>query len=126
MLLFIVFAAIIVVVKSRMTEEQREIILRCHNDARSRAIRGELKNKDGIFMPHGENMPEMMIWGKTQEIGCGIAPYNKRPSNAFLFVCHYWPPGNVENELIYELGESCEDESDCDDGKCLKESGLCR
>ncbi|KAL4001974.1 Cysteine-rich secretory family protein [Acanthocheilonema viteae] len=59
MLLFIVFAAIIVVVESQMTEEQREIILRCHNDARSRAIRGELKNKDGIFMPHGRNMLEM-------------------------------------------------------------------
>ncbi|KAL4001983.1 Cysteine-rich secretory family protein [Acanthocheilonema viteae] len=66
MLLFIVFAAIIVVVESQMTEEQREIILRCHNDARSRAIRGELKNKDGIFMPHGRNMLEMR-WNSELE-----------------------------------------------------------
>ncbi|VBB34755.1 unnamed protein product, partial [Acanthocheilonema viteae] len=66
-----------------------------------------------------------MAWGKTHKIGCGSAlHYNY--GHKINVVCHYLPRGNVENELIYELGEPCKDHSDCDIGKCLKESGLCR
>ncbi|KAL4001991.1 Cysteine-rich secretory family protein [Acanthocheilonema viteae] len=67
-----------------------------------------------------------MAWGKTHEIGCGIAVNMERFGRSAVFVCLYKPCGKKKNELIYELGAPCKDDSDCDDGKCLKESGLCR
>ncbi|KAL4001981.1 Cysteine-rich secretory family protein [Acanthocheilonema viteae] len=67
-----------------------------------------------------------MAWGKTHKIGCGIAVNMKPSRRSAVFVCLYKPCGRVENELIYELGAPCKDDRDCDDGKCLKESGLCR
>lgn len=33
--------------------------------------------------------------------------------------------GNMNNELIYELGKPCGNDSDCSTGRCSKKSGLC-
>ncbi|VBB34461.1 unnamed protein product, partial [Acanthocheilonema viteae] len=64
-----------------------------------------------------------MAWGKTREIGCGIASHC-HDNHAFHVICHYKPRGNIPNELIYELGEPCQ--GDCDGGECLGDTGLCR
>ncbi|VDM23159.1 unnamed protein product [Wuchereria bancrofti] len=65
-----------------------------------------------------------MAWGKTHEIGCGIAT-TCEGGRLLITVCHYSPRGNWLKHLIYELGEPCKKDSDCDTEKCSKESGLC-
>ncbi|KAL4001984.1 Cysteine-rich secretory family protein [Acanthocheilonema viteae] len=67
-----------------------------------------------------------MAWGKTHEIGCGTVVNMERFGRSAVFVCLYMRCGKKKNELIYELGAPCKDDSDCDDGECLEESGLCR
>ncbi|KAK6100517.1 Cysteine-rich secretory family protein [Brugia pahangi] len=66
-----------------------------------------------------------MAWGKTHKIGCGIVT-NCDGGHTLIVVCHYSPAGNVLTELIYELGQPCRMDSDCNTKKCSKESGLCR
>ncbi|EFO12593.1 hypothetical protein LOAG_15941 [Loa loa] len=65
-----------------------------------------------------------MAWGKTYKIGCGIAT-NCNGGTRLMVVCHYWPAENILNELIYEPGEPCNNNSDCHTRKCLHEFGLC-
>ncbi|VIO90427.1 venom allergen antigen-like protein 1, putative [Brugia malayi] len=66
-----------------------------------------------------------MAWGKTHKIGCGIAT-NCDGGRTLIAICHYSPAGNMLKELIYELGEPCKTDSDCNTKKCAKKSGLCR
>ncbi|VDM15067.1 unnamed protein product [Wuchereria bancrofti] len=66
-----------------------------------------------------------MAWGKTHKIGCGIVT-NCAGGHTLIVVCHYSPVGNVLTELIYELGQPCRTDNDCNTKKCSKESGLCR
>ncbi|VIO90429.1 SCP-like extracellular protein [Brugia malayi] len=65
-----------------------------------------------------------MAWGNTHEIGCGIAT-KCEGGRSLIVICHYSPRGNWLRHLIYELGEPCKTDSDCDTEKCLEESGLC-
>ncbi|VBB34183.1 unnamed protein product [Acanthocheilonema viteae] len=66
-----------------------------------------------------------MAWGKTYEIGCGVA-LNCENGRKLIFVCQYNPVGNWIGDLIYELGEPCKNNEDCDTNKCIRRSGLCK
>ncbi|KAL4001791.1 Cysteine-rich secretory family protein [Acanthocheilonema viteae] len=66
-----------------------------------------------------------MAWGKTHEIGCGIATYCDG-GRTLMVICQYKPAGNMQGDLIYELGEPCKKDSDCATKKCNPKSGLCR
>ncbi|MFH4975135.1 hypothetical protein AB6A40_001844 [Gnathostoma spinigerum] len=62
-------------------------------------------------------------WAETVKIGCGYAKCDKNPYIGGFIVCHYSPPGNWQDENIYQPGEPC---SKCK-GNCSKEyEGLCK
>ncbi|PAV62552.1 hypothetical protein WR25_00170 [Diploscapter pachys] len=63
-----------------------------------------------------------MAWDKSFRLGCGITDC---PDMAYV-VCHYGPAGNRRNFPIYEVGQSCQQHSDCPSGfVCLKKTALC-
>uniref|UniRef100_A0A0N4Z6Q4 SCP domain-containing protein n=1 Tax=Parastrongyloides trichosuri TaxID=131310 RepID=A0A0N4Z6Q4_PARTI len=66
-----------------------------------------------------------MAWAHTQYVGCAYQLCN----NQTLFICHYNPRGNIVGMKIYEEGQSCQNNSDCEDvnaGFCNSITGLCR
>ncbi|RCN44299.1 SCP-like protein [Ancylostoma caninum] len=60
-----------------------------------------------------------MAWHDNVRLGCGI----NKCSNFYFAVCHYGPGGNVVDEYIYNVGETC---SSCPAGSvCDATTGLC-
>ncbi|TKR62211.1 hypothetical protein L596_026200 [Steinernema carpocapsae] len=68
-----------------------------------------------------------MAWGKTTEVGCGLA-HCSRPKSQTLVVCNYRVQGNSRDQQIYELGEPCRQNSECTTypgSTCSVSEGLC-
>ncbi|CAJ0933863.1 unnamed protein product, partial [Mesorhabditis belari] len=63
-----------------------------------------------------------MAWSTTQSIGCAYVLCGNF-SGRRIVVCHYYPPGNVVGQRIYNQGATC---SKCPtESPCLQASGLC-
>ncbi|CAD5220444.1 unnamed protein product [Bursaphelenchus okinawaensis] len=68
-----------------------------------------------------------LLWARTTLIGCGINDCRKNGKDVTIFLCNYFPAGNVLNEQVYEPGRRCVYDEDCNlhkSSKCEKE-GLC-
>uniref|UniRef100_A0A1I7VDL3 SCP domain-containing protein n=1 Tax=Loa loa TaxID=7209 RepID=A0A1I7VDL3_LOALO len=119
MLCSFMFAAIIIAVEGyrckagRLTPEQRKAIVKQNNKLRSQLVHGRFKNKFGEFMPQNWlwHCYKLQWWHETD----GRLPL--LASQGFS--------ENILNELIYEPGEPCNNNSDCHTRKCLHEFGLC-
>ncbi|KAM3719416.1 Ancylostoma secreted protein [Dirofilaria immitis] len=66
-----------------------------------------------------------MAWGETYKLGCGVATYCDG-GRTLVFICHYFPGGNMVKDLIYELGNPCKHNKDCRTKRCSAKSGLCK
>ncbi|VDP18760.1 unnamed protein product [Heligmosomoides polygyrus] len=56
-----------------------------------------------------------IVWQSTYHLGCGLA---NCPGNMCYAVCQYGPPGNYRNSLVYELGDPCKTDGDCNCTGC--------
>ncbi|VDN08226.1 unnamed protein product [Thelazia callipaeda] len=65
-----------------------------------------------------------MAWGATYKIGCGIAAHCES-KRLIIVVCQYKVSGNMIDSKIYEIGDPCKKDSDCDTKKCSAADGLC-
>ncbi|CAL2046454.1 unnamed protein product [Caenorhabditis brenneri] len=68
-----------------------------------------------------------MAWSTTGALGCGIKMCGLDPSvnnwNKLVVVCQYKAQGNILNNPIYKIGNTC---SSCPSGtSCESSSGLC-
>ncbi|XGW02450.1 hypothetical protein V3C99_014465, partial [Haemonchus contortus] len=70
-------------------------------------------NKNMIY--DGVGYYTQLVWQNTHKIGCAVASCNSMT----LVGCLYNPSGNIEGEVIYEIGEPC---TGC---TCSKDEGLC-
>ena len=72
-----------------------------------------------------------MAWGNTQFVGCGMSRFTNESKPGWtydLIFCNYYPPGNVINAPIYEIGEPCKNDGECTtlpNSTCDTEMGLC-
>ncbi|CAB3400268.1 unnamed protein product [Caenorhabditis bovis] len=63
-----------------------------------------------------------MAWDRTTDLGCYVAHC---PSMTYS-VCQYYTPGNYMNEMIYEVGPPCTQDSDCPGSQtCSVSESLC-
>uniref|UniRef100_A0A914QTC3 SCP domain-containing protein n=1 Tax=Panagrolaimus davidi TaxID=227884 RepID=A0A914QTC3_9BILA len=66
-------------------------------------------------------------WAKTTFVGCGYKSCENLNDRTIL-VCHYLPQGNVINRSIYEIGNPCKFDGDCETypfSTCENSTGLC-
>ncbi|CAK5088659.1 unnamed protein product [Meloidogyne enterolobii] len=90
-----------------------------------------------VFDKCGHMTP--MAWSHTTQIGCGIqlcpaqdwcSGWNPPCYNTTLISCNYFNPTNdAGNILMYEKGNPCSKDSDCDyyaNSKCDTSCGLCK
>ncbi|EFO95173.1 hypothetical protein GCK72_020242 [Caenorhabditis remanei] len=89
-------------------------------------ISSNLLDQDALDSGIGD--ATQMIWATTGFVGCGVkncGPDQDRFDQAFkiVVVCQYMEKGNVVDENIYEVGDTC---SACGDfTACEESSGLC-
>ncbi|KIH67775.1 SCP-like protein [Ancylostoma duodenale] len=64
-----------------------------------------------------------MVWQDTYRLGCFVEWCNSMT----YVVCQYGPRGNWNDDPIYEKGNSCttDDDCNCTNCKCSKEEALC-
>ncbi|VDK59203.1 unnamed protein product [Anisakis simplex] len=72
-----------------------------------------------------------MAWGPTSKLGCGVSHcprMTKGYRSTIYVVCHYSDRGNYKGELIYDFGNGCNRDLDCDafrGSKCEPGTNLC-
>ncbi|RCN27116.1 SCP-like protein [Ancylostoma caninum] len=64
-----------------------------------------------------------MVWQDSYKLGC----YVHWCDYMTIATCHYGPQGNLFGVPIYEVGDPCttDDDCDCDDCTCSREEALC-
>ncbi|PIO74394.1 hypothetical protein TELCIR_03601, partial [Teladorsagia circumcincta] len=64
-----------------------------------------------------------LAWQNTYRVGCGVVYCN----GWVITGCEYNPPGNVIGNIIYEMGDPCSTDADCNctGCKCSQEEALC-
>ncbi|RCN23897.1 SCP-like protein [Ancylostoma caninum] len=79
----------------------------------------ELSNRPGTQILHYTQM----VWQDTYRMGCYV---NWCDSMTYV-VCQYGPQGNWLGDPIYEVGDPCttDDDCNCDNCKCSKDQALC-
>nr|XP_007970953.2 peptidase inhibitor 16 isoform X4 [Chlorocebus sabaeus] len=96
-----------------LTDEEKRLMLELHNLYRAQVS------------PPASDMLHMVVWAKTERIGCGSHFCEKlqgvEETNIELLVCNYEPPGNVKGKRPYQEGTPC---SQCPSGYRCKNS-LC-
>ncbi|XP_023068454.1 peptidase inhibitor 16 isoform X3 [Piliocolobus tephrosceles] len=96
-----------------LTDEEKRLMLELHNLYRAQVS------------PPASDMLHMVVWAKTERIGCGSHFCEKlrgvEETNIELLVCNYEPPGNVKGKRPYQEGTPC---SQCPSGYGCKNS-LC-
>ncbi|CAI4229381.1 unnamed protein product [Auanema sp. JU1783] len=62
-----------------------------------------------------------MAWDRSYHLGCAVV---QCPLMGYV-VCHYGPAGNRRDQIIYETGDACATDADCQGLHCISEEGLC-
>ncbi|KAL2791747.1 peptidase inhibitor 16 precursor [Daubentonia madagascariensis] len=96
-----------------LKDDEKHVMVELHNLYRSQVS------------PPASDMLQMVVWAKTERIGCGSHFCEKlqgvEETNIQLLVCNYEPPGNVKGKRPYQEGTPC---SQCPpDYRC--ENSLC-
>nr|CDJ87853.1 SCP extracellular domain containing protein [Haemonchus contortus] len=72
---------------------------------------------------HGVGHYSQVVWQWSNKVGCAVVWCREMT----LVGCEYARAGNYLGSLIYEIGEPCKEDKDCncDNCKCDREEALC-
>ncbi|XGW11361.1 hypothetical protein V3C99_012677 [Haemonchus contortus] len=140
-----------------MTDEIRQIFVDKHNEYRSIIAKGQAKNKLGGFAPKAARMLKVSVqawywelkmfgvpdeniltmevfdrgvghytqvaWQSSDKIGCAV----EWCPTMTLVACEYNPAGNRINHYIYDIGDPCTTDEDCQctGCTCSRDEALC-
>lgn len=80
---------------------------------------------DSFVYSSGIGHYAQIVWGDTEEVGCGLVYYKSDGWYTSLVICNYARSGNFMSKPVYKTGYHCSKCPDshpgCNDGLCTKE-----